>query len=58
MNDNNEEDIFREKRKPKGPIKFKIQLNEEQHVKAIARMLSGEKISDESMSNAKSLIKN
>jgi phosphate starvation-inducible PhoH-like protein len=30
MNDNNEEDIFREKRKPKGPIKFKIQLNEEQ----------------------------
>jgi len=30
MNDNNEDEIFREKRKPKGPIKFKIQLNEEQ----------------------------
>jgi len=27
---NNEEDIFREKRKPKNPIKFKISLNEEQ----------------------------
>jgi DNA repair protein RecN (Recombination protein N) len=32
-------------------------LNEEQHVKAIARMLSGENISEESLSNARSLIK-
>jgi len=27
---NHEDDIFKEKRKPKNPIKFKIQLNEEQ----------------------------
>ena len=27
---NPEDDIFKEKRKPKTPIKFKIQLNEEQ----------------------------
>lgn len=32
-------------------------LNDEQHVKAIARMLSGETISEESMNNARSLIK-
>ncbi len=25
-----EDDIFKEKRKPKNPIKFKLQLNEEQ----------------------------
>ena len=31
-------------------------LNTEQHIKAIARMLSGEKISEESLSNARSLI--
>jgi DNA repair protein RecN (Recombination protein N) len=31
-------------------------LNAEQHVKAIARMLSGEVISEESLSNARSLI--
>lgn len=31
-------------------------LNEENHIKAIARMLSGEKISEESLNNAKSLI--
>ena len=27
---NNEDEIFKEKRKPKNPIRFKIQLNEEQ----------------------------
>lgn len=32
-------------------------LNAEQHVKAIARMLSGQTISEESMNNARSLIK-
>mgnify|MGYP002628108286 FL=1 len=32
-------------------------LKEDQHVKAIARMLSGENISEESLSNARSLIK-
>lgn len=32
-------------------------LNEEKHITAIARMLSGEKISEESLSNAKQLIK-
>lgn len=32
-------------------------LNPEQHIKAIARMLSGESISEESLSNARSLIK-
>jgi len=31
-------------------------LNEDNHIKAIARMLSGEKISEESLNNAKSLI--
>lgn len=31
-------------------------LNNENHIKAIARMLSGEKISEESLNNAKSLI--
>ena len=33
-----EDDIFKEKRKPKNPIKFKIQLNEEQK-EAKARIL-------------------
>jgi len=32
-------------------------LKEDQHVKAIARMLSGENISEESLNNARSLIK-
>ena len=31
-------------------------LNTEQHIEAIARMLSGEKVSEESLSNARSLI--
>ena len=30
MNHTPEEDIFKEKRKPKNPIKFKIELNPEQ----------------------------
>jgi len=34
-----------------------VTLNAEQHVKAIARMLSGQTISEESMNNARSLIK-
>lgn len=34
-----------------------IKLDQDQHVKAIARMLSGETISEESLSNARSLIK-
>ncbi|MCB0509723.1 MAG: DNA repair protein RecN [Chitinophagales bacterium] len=35
-----------------------IKLDPDQHVKAIARMLSGETISEESLSNARSLINN
>ena len=34
-----EDDIFKEKRKPNNPIKFKIQLNEEQKL-AKAKILS------------------
>lgn len=47
--------IYKEDKEDKTETKITA-LNEEQHIKAIARMLSGENISPESIENARSLI--
>ncbi len=47
--------IYKDEKSEKTATKIAA-LNEDQHIKAIARMLSGENISPESISNAKSLI--
>ncbi|MEZ4930224.1 MAG: DNA repair protein RecN [Chitinophagales bacterium] len=48
--------IYKSENEGKTATKIAL-LNEEKHITAIARMLSGEKISEESLSNAKQLIK-
>lgn len=48
--------IYKSENEGKTTTKIAL-LNEEKHITAIARMLSGEKISEESLSNAKQLIK-
>jgi DNA repair protein RecN (Recombination protein N) len=54
-----ENHFFIYKKEKDGKTQTQIQkLNPEQHIKAIARMLSGEQITDASLNNAKNLIEN
>lgn len=54
-----ENHFFIYKKEKEGKTQTQIQkLNPEQHIKAIARMLSGEQITEASLNNAKNLIEN